>query len=152
MKWEVRPGLIVSYTEKTAIGTSFVMAASSLGAAEVEGSVAVFVAHPLVMKFDDLLASHDGSGNPAEQGSALARLGLGAPIEPDDRFVSRLQAGAFAEHGAVREGALWGMAYAEWSVFREPLRQASLTDSDDFLKKVASTALQAFDRIGVPES
>ncbi|MEU7004079.1 hypothetical protein [Nonomuraea sp. NPDC046570] len=151
MKWEVLAGLTVLYTEKDAINTSFVMAASSLGAAEVEGCVAVFAAHPLVMTFDELIGVCDAADAPDSKGAALARCGLGAPIEADERFVERLEAGAFADEAAIREGALWGMAYAEWPVFRRPLDRAARNDPDEFLRKVAASALGAFDRIGVAQ-
>ncbi|WP_189217252.1 MULTISPECIES: hypothetical protein [Streptomyces] len=149
--WEVLPGLTVSYTEKTTIETSFAMAASSLGAEEVEGCVAVFAAHPHVLTFDELIAGCDTADTPPVQGMTLARAGLGAPVEPDERFVERLEAGAFSGDGAVREGALWGMAYAEWPTFRASLRQASQSDPDEFLRRVAISALRSFDRIGVAE-
>ncbi|MEE1739342.1 hypothetical protein PUR49_22925 [Streptomyces sp. BE147] len=150
LTWEVLPGLTVSYTEKAGIETSFVLASSSLGAAEVEGCIAVFAAHPRVLSFDALIATCDAADSPPAQGMALARAGLGAPIEEDERFIERLEAGAFAADGAVREGALWGMAYAEWPTFRNSLAEASRTDPDEFLRRVAASALRAFDRIGVP--
>lgn len=150
LTWEAQPGLTVSYTEKSAIETSFVIASSPLGAAEVEGCIAVFAAHPHVLTFDELIDLCDAADSPPTQGMTLARAGLGAPIEVDERFVERLEAGAVADDGAVREGALWGMAYAEWSVFRPALEEAAQSDPDEFLRRVAATALRAFDQIGVP--
>lgn len=148
--WEAQPGLTVSYTEKSAIETSFAMAASPLGAAEVEGCVAVFAAHPDVLTFDELIELCDAADSPPVRGMTLARAGLGAPIEVDERFSERLEAGAFANDGAVREGALWGMAYAEWPQFRPALQEAAQGDPDGFLRRVAASALRAFDQIGVP--
>ncbi|MEV0650305.1 hypothetical protein AB0I28_34095 [Phytomonospora sp. NPDC050363] len=148
--WEPLPGLAVTYTEKPAVETCFVMAASALGAAEVEGCVSVFAAHPFVRGRRELLGPCDSADTTAALGVALARAGLGAPVEADEGFVRRLESGAFHDDPAVREGALWGMAYAEWAVFRPTLATAAEEDGDEFLRRVAASALRAFDAVGVP--
>jgi hypothetical protein len=149
-RWELFPGLRVEYTQDLALESAFSIAVSSLGEELLGNPVTLFSAYPGILDFEELLAEHDATESPDSRSVAVTRLGLGAPLEVDRRFSSRIEQCAFSADDVVREGALWGIIYSEWAdVFRETLHRIAKNDSDPFLRDLAGGALTAMDRVVV---
>lgn len=151
VQWELLPGLRASYTEEEALESSYVFVTSTLGARSVESATAVFEVHPKVIDFDTLISELDRAPDSQRRSIAVARAGLGAPLEPHKRFVERIGECAFDQDCRVREGALWAMTYAEWPVFRGVLRTVASEDDDLYLRDFAQETLESFDALGVGE-
>lgn len=149
VKWELLPGLRISYKEDEGIESSYVMVTSTLGEKSVDAGSAVFEVHPKVVTFDQLISDADSAVDSQDKGIAVVRLGLGAPLEVDDRFVERINRSVQSSDEHVREGALWAINYTEWPIFRRTLREISMKDSDPFLREFAEGTLTAFDRLGL---
>lgn len=147
--WELLPGLRVSYTEDQGLRCGYAVATSFLGESALDTPIAFLGAHPLTLTYEDLLASCDEASEESQtQAVAVARLGLGAPLEEDERFVSWISRLLRSEDEFVREGALWGAVQSEWEVFRDALEQIGAEDTVGPLRDLAAHGLAQLDQIG----
>lgn len=152
VKWEIIPGLNVTYTEEDSIRSSFAMVTSRLGPEPADMAVAVFEVHPEVIPVDELISELDSARGTADEALALARAGLGAPLEPDQRLVQRISSSLKSADDRIREGALWAVSYSEWPTFRDAVRQLTETDPDTFIREFSAGVLDVFDRLGLENS
>ncbi|MGW2866783.1 hypothetical protein [Kitasatospora sp. NPDC001225] len=150
--WEILPGLTVTYIEEDTIRSSFAMVTSRLGPETAGMAVAVFEVHPEVVTVDELIAELDSARGTDDEAVAVARAGLGAPLEPDERLVQRISSSLRSADDVVREGALWAVSYSEWPIFRKAVRQLAESDPNTFIKEFAAGVLDAFDRFGLEDS
>jgi hypothetical protein len=147
--WELFPGLRVRYSEDELPETCYAMITSTLGARSVVSASAVFEVHPAVVGFATLLSELDDASDGYDLGVAIARAGLGAPLEEDARLTGAVLRCVASENSQVREGALWAISYAEWPCFRRTLAQVSAGDSEPFLRDLAAGTLRSFDQVGI---
>lgn len=151
VKWEILPGLRVSYKEEDGIHSSFVMITSVLGGQSVGTAASVFEVHPGVLHFEELVEGMVSANDSETRGVAVARLGLGAPLAADERIVELIRQKTCDKDPYVREGALWAITYTEWPVFRTVLRRVSAEDSEPYLREFAARTIDSFDRLGLEE-
>ncbi|MFI0237712.1 hypothetical protein [Streptomyces sp. NPDC016845] len=147
VKWELLPGLRASYYEEEALGASYVVLTSTLGAPSVHSAAAGFEVHPQVYDFADLIAELDTASTAERRAVAVARAGLGAPLARDDVFFERISGCAADAEPQVRHGALWAVSLTEWPEFRDLLRSVARADADPELRELARETLTDFDEL-----
>jgi len=150
IRWEVFPGVDVTYLEDPAVASSYSIVTSTVGAPPVDSVSAVLEAAPHVLLPDELIGDVESAADPEALSIAIVRLGLGAPEQPDDRFVERISAAADDPSDLVREAAIWAMTFAEWPVFRTTLTRLKHGDPDERIRGLAEAALEALEGLGRP--
>ncbi|MEU8837347.1 hypothetical protein [Streptomyces sp900116325] len=147
--WELLPGLRVTYTEDYVMGSSFAVAISYLGEESLRTPIAFLSAHPNTLSPEDLITDFDSSStDPRKMSAAVVRLGLGAPLEEDERFSRRIIQCIGSSEADVRESAVWASMCSEWVGFRDELVRVAEGDDDLFLRELATEAVEKLDGIG----
>lgn len=147
IKWEVSPGVHVTYLEDPAVQSSYSIVTSTVGAPPVETVAAVLEAAPHVVSPDDLIAAVDSAVGIDDKSIAVVRAGLGAPTVVDDRFVRKIGAAAEDESAEIREAAVWAMTFSEWPTFRPLLVQIGRDDQESHLRRLAAMATEVFNNM-----
>ncbi|GGP52328.1 hypothetical protein [Saccharothrix coeruleofusca] len=147
VKWELAAGLRVSYVEDSALQCAYIIITSWLGAQEVETAAAVFEVHPKIFRFQELIAAVDSADNTETKALAIARAGLGSPLEPQDDFVERITGAAREQDPILREGALWAITYTEWNLFNPLVQDMADNDPDEFVRGLAVRVLDVIDKL-----
>lgn len=101
-------------------------------------------------RLDELLAAV-GADDPGDRADAILRLGLGAPRDPDPRFVTAIISAMADPDPVVRDAAVWASSYVPFAAYRNPLRGLR-DDEDEDVREAATVLLESFDETGVPES
>jgi len=148
--WGIGPRIAFYYVENAVSDDCCV------GLAGEDRDAAARLLPSLVESFDvwtveGLLDAIDGAEGPVASARAIMRAGLGAPVEYDERFFSRLRDAAEHSEPMVREIALCAMVYPGWPQFRPILRRAAEFDPVERVAERATYILEGFDRAGVPE-
>ncbi|MGW0209341.1 hypothetical protein ACWDZ8_27285 [Streptomyces sp. NPDC003233] len=94
---------------------------------------------------EELLEAADAVRNsPADYMLAIQRLGLGAPVDYDERFFVRIQAAFEDEVDGVRKAAVWATSSAEWPQFEPLLAHAAVNDPAEDVRADAELLLDAY--------
>ena len=94
---------------------------------------------------EELFEAADAVQNvPADYMLAVQRLGLGAPVDYDERFFDRIQAAFVNEVDGVRKAAVWATSWAEWPQFEPLLAQAADNDPAEDVRSDAEFLLDAY--------
>jgi hypothetical protein len=102
---------------------------------------------------DDLLAAVDNAtGDSVALARAVMRLGLGSPVDFDERFYERLEVCARNSESIVREVAIAAMAYPAWPQLRSVLTTLAQSDPVQNVRDRAADMLDDYDRVGVAET
>ncbi|TDC24605.1 HEAT repeat domain-containing protein [Streptomyces sp. 8K308] len=91
-----------------------------------------------VWSVDELVLETDVNVYPAGRAKAVLRLGVGAPLEPEESVSSRVIGASTHPDADVRRGALWAMAYSQWPAYRQRLREMAEGDPSPTISREAS--------------
>ena len=105
-----------------------------------------------VWSVTELLDGVDSARTPPELGRAIIRMGLGAPVEFDERFLKRIVNVANHPEFMVRKVAVIATMYPAWPQFRPFLVTISKNDPSEVVRATAAEILGSYDRVGVPEA
>ncbi|HYU67238.1 MAG TPA: HEAT repeat domain-containing protein [Jatrophihabitantaceae bacterium] len=151
-KWTAAARVSVSCLEDPPIESAYALAFGGAGEEAVAAVADVLAADPWFLTFDELLADVDAASGVRSRRVAVVRAGLGCPLEPDDRFVSRIEAAARDPHTEIREAAVWAMTHSEWPVFTGLLERIAHDSRDEYVQWLAVRALKALAGLGLEES
>ncbi|MFF5077466.1 HEAT repeat domain-containing protein [Actinoplanes sp. NPDC000266] len=147
--WQAEPSVEVSYFDDEASGARFlVVVAEDAGAARATGER--LESGLDTWRVDDLVAAVDDAENPVELARAVLRAGVGAPEEPDERFLSRITRAMRHEDERVRETAIWAATYVPRPQYRSALIEVRDHDDSDELRELAEITLESYDDANVP--
>ncbi|WP_327633112.1 hypothetical protein OHB24_24215 [Kribbella sp. NBC_00482] len=97
---------------------------------------------------EELLAGIDQAETAAETAQALFRLGLGAPLEFDERTATQVVGALSFEHPMIRAAAVRTIGYLIWgSMLRPPVERVFDDDPDERVQRQAGQLLSAFDQV-----
>jgi hypothetical protein len=129
--WDAGPSVSVQYSYDPLSGSQYVVVWGSTELAElVEHDVAVW-------SLDELLSDHSRE--------SIARAGVGAPDEYDERFFTLITAALKDPDTAVREAALYATAYSAYPQYRDALTEVARTDPDPARQVDADMILESLD-------
>ncbi|SMC47652.1 hypothetical protein [Kibdelosporangium aridum] len=97
----------------------------------------------LVEAFDDV------SGDLADEILATLRLGLGSPLEFDERFFDRVRKSMSSADEGLRRAAVWATLYAVWEQYIPVLLEVAERDHSEQLRAEARMVIQAYRMQGV---
>jgi len=101
---------------------------------------------------DDLIAAVDSAASPVERGRCLLRAALGAPLKLEQRLFDRIAATIANDDSMQRQIGVLAAGNAAWPRLRPVLRTVTEQDTDEDVRGLAESTLDAFDRAGVKES
>ena len=149
--WDVAPGYHLHYGRETPSQLSFVQI-SGERPDEIENFSRIIVEYLSALTDDELLAAVDSARSVDSRRIALVQAGLGAPVEPDDRYVERIRAALSDPDPRIREAGLWAAVYAYWPVFLPMLERVAEADESDLLRRQAQAAVDGMWRAGYGHS
>jgi hypothetical protein len=151
--WEIIPGLTIGYYDDVRAEASCLIVRSERDIVEVQAYEDLLRQNLDFLEDSDLLAALQES-EPGTKGQILCllRLGLGAPLDFDQRFFDQLSLAVQSVKLDVRIAALRGMTYTEWPQFRPLLQRIASSDSDKPVRELASKIVSVYDKYGLGES
>jgi hypothetical protein len=81
---------------------------------------------------------------PADYMLAVLRLGLGSPVNFDERFFDRVQDAMKDSVEGVRKAAVWAASYVNWPQYEPLLAQAAHEDTSEEVRDDAVKVLDAY--------
>jgi hypothetical protein len=100
---------------------------------------------------DDLLAEVDRQPEGPGRGRAILRSGLGAPIEPDRRFVDLIIETMRSGEPPIRAIGIRACAYSPVPQYRPELDRIARTDDEAEVRELAQATLRAFDEFRIDQ-
>ncbi|WP_311704327.1 hypothetical protein [Streptomyces litchfieldiae] len=82
--------------------------------------------------------------SPADYMLAILRLGLGAPVDFDQRFFDQVRNAMRDTETGVRYAAVWATSYVEWPQYEPLLVRASEHDPSEKVRGDAAVVLAAY--------
>jgi len=149
--WEVIPGLTVSYYYEPLAEASCLIIRSTRDKAEIREVERLLNQTTVFAGDEDLLSSAATGVSSCERALALLRLGLGGPVNFDQRYFDQLASGADDPDGKIRLAAIRGITYTEWPQFRPLLGQLADHDPVRSVRKLARQVLLIFDALGLAD-
>jgi hypothetical protein len=140
VSWAVRASATLHYMEDLISDLKYVMVIADdqetvcSAVAEIEDGLPVWTV-------EGLLADVDAQTDPDDVALALIRLGMGAPLEYNDRVFERIRDAMGSEAKRVREGALWAITYEAWPAYASPVRALLAQERDEDLVRTAQGLL-----------
>ncbi|GGK74525.1 hypothetical protein [Mangrovihabitans endophyticus] len=134
--WRLSPSNFLHYGLDAPTHRSYVQVTGSEdeAVAEFSGIVSEYLD---VADDDALISAADAARTVDERREALIVLGMGAPLTVDTRFASRLDEGLHDNAESVREGALYGAAYALWPPLMTSVRRMAADDPAEAIRRQA---------------
>jgi hypothetical protein len=100
---------------------------------------------------DELLVGIERATTAAGTAQALFRLGLGAPLEFDERTTTQIVGALSFEHPMIRAAAVRSIGYLNWGTMLRPLvERVADDDPDERVQRHAALLLTAMDRVQAP--
>jgi hypothetical protein len=100
---------------------------------------------------DELLDGIERAETARETAQALFRLGLGAPLEFDERTATQIVGALSFEHPMIRAAAVRSIGYLRWGAMLRPLvERVAEEDPDERVRGQAELLLTAVDRAQAP--
>lgn len=151
--WEIIPGLTVGYYDDARAEASCLIVRSERDIAEVQAYETLLRQNLDFLEESDLLAAlRESEPGTKDQILCLLRLGIGAPLDFDQRFFDQLSMAVQNVEPDVRIATLRGITYTEWPQFRPLLQHIASSDSDESVRKLANQIVSAYDRHRLGES
>lgn len=141
LAWAAGPGVSLHYIVDPLTLVEYAVVSGNEQSA-VEEVTQIVAAKAPVWTLDELLA--DVSDSP-ERAVAVARAGVGAPDEYDERFFACISAAMKDPDTAVREAALYATAYSAYPQYHDRLVEVAQTDPDPDRQEDADLILESFD-------
>lgn len=152
--WNVIPGLTVSYYYENPAEASCLIIRSARDEAEIREIERLLMQVIDFVNDEDLLASPAARTGSSlrERILGLLRLGLGAPVNIDQRYFDRLATATNDSDPDIRIAAVRGIIYTEWPQFKPLLGYLVDHDPKRSIRKLARQALLVFDKLGLEDS
>jgi hypothetical protein len=97
---------------------------------------------------EELLAGIEQAETAGQTAQALFRLGLGAPLEFDERTATQIVGALSFEHPMIRGAAVRSIGYLRWGAMLRPLVERVFDDDpDERVQRQAAQLLTAFDQV-----
>jgi len=141
ISWAAGPGVSLQYIVDPLSLVEYVVLSGNEQSA-VEQTTRIVTDKAPIWTLDELLA--DVSDSP-ERAAAVARAGVGAPDEYDERFFACITAAMKDPDTAVREAALYATAYSAYPQYHDRLVEVARTDPDPERQEDADLILESFD-------
>jgi hypothetical protein len=146
--WAVGPGSSLTYVEDPVSHNAYAVLVSE-DREEFERVLDVIREELMPMERRALLTSIDEAREPLARARAVIRAGLGAPVQYDEEFFTRIREAFGSSETWVREAAVWATAYSPWPQYRPLLAAVAESDPEEKLRSDAAAILAGFDAEGV---
>ncbi|MCL3994698.1 hypothetical protein [Streptomyces lavenduligriseus] len=149
VSWEMYPGIFLTCVRDRKLHTSYLLVTSRI--TDGLGSYETWITASGLSFFTDadLIRAVEGSNNPKEKCRALVRAGIGAPLNPDNRYSRVFIESVNDASPDVRKSAIKAIGYTEWPPFQELLDAISQQDPDGSVRSLAKRMSAAFDEAEV---
>lgn len=141
--WHADNGAVIAYREDIYSGLPCVIIMAE-SPEDLLRYVDLFESRVDVWTIPELLHEVDVSEDPYDLSEAVLRMGLGAPVEYQEEFFSRIHDGLRDEHEGVVRAALLAVTYEPWEQYLPIVRELLDHDVDDDVKHVARQIIGKF--------
>ncbi|WP_147481258.1 hypothetical protein [Streptomyces shenzhenensis] len=152
MVWEMAAGFFLTYVRDRKLRTAYiVMTSRTTGDLGPYESWITACGLPLCGD-DDLLRAIAEASTTEEKGRSLVRAGIGAPLNPDNRYSQEFIESVSDASPEVRKSGIMAIGHAEWAPFRELLDAVAQQDPDARVRSLAKRMSTAFGEAGVGDA
>ncbi|MXM63589.1 hypothetical protein GR925_09025 [Streptomyces sp. HUCO-GS316] len=152
LTWEMVSGVFLTYLRDRKLRTAYLVVTSRT--TSDLGSFASWITDIglSVCTDDELLGALDDSLTVEEKSRALVRAGIGAPLNPDNRYSRAFIDSVSDVSPEVRKSGIMAIGHAEWKPFRELLDAVAQQDSNAQVRSLARRMAAAFDEAGIGDA
>ncbi|GAA1920917.1 hypothetical protein GCM10009716_31950 [Streptomyces sodiiphilus] len=147
VKWDSQDNGSVHYLDNDLIDAAYMVAMNEVPEA-AEEAIRTVCRSLAVWTIEELLTDVTTQVRPADRARALLRLGVGAPLEPEERVIKTIRQGLQHPDSRVRLASVWAVAYTEWLLFMEDLDRISRKDRDREIIRTAAAVRKKFRKAG----
>lgn len=150
--WEMAPGVFLNCVSDRKLRTSYVVV-TSRSTSDLGQYESWIVSRGLgLCTSEDLLGGIEAADSDDEKGRALVRAGIGAPLNPDNRYSRAFIESVSHASPNVRRNGIMAIGHAEWAPFRELLDAVAKQDSNGQVRSLAQRMSTAFGEAGIGDA